>query len=72
MRPARGQVEDFIRTLSERNPKNPVRDWLVDLEWDGVPRLETCLPGVKTTDYTRLVARKAITAAAQSPATRSK
>lgn len=41
----------------------PVRDYLDGLTWDGVPRLETCLPGVRPTDYTRWVARKCLVAA---------
>jgi predicted P-loop ATPase len=40
-----------------------VREWLKTLEWDGVPRVETCLPGVRDTPYTRLVARKSVVAA---------
>lgn len=42
---------------------NPVRDYLEKLTWDGVSRVEECLPGVRPTDYTRKVARKSLVAA---------
>lgn len=42
---------------------NPVREWLSSLEWDGVERLDECLPGVTPTPYTRMVARKSLVAA---------
>ena len=41
----------------------PVRDYLDALRWDGTPRLEECLPGVRPTLYTRWVARKCLVAA---------
>lgn len=43
---------------------NPVADYLTSLTWDGKPRVETCLPGVLPTEYTRMVARKSLVAAA--------
>jgi hypothetical protein len=43
---------------------NPVVDYLNSLTWDGTARVEECLPGVVPTDYTRMVARKSMTAAA--------
>ena len=42
---------------------SPVADYLNALVWDGTSRIETCLPGVKVTDFTRLVARKSLVAA---------
>ena len=53
------------RTDAKAKSRNyyPVRDYLDSLRWDGVPRLEECLPGVRPTDYTRWVARKCLVAA---------
>ena len=62
--PTKQAVDAAIDTTVHRRVVNPVRDWLEGLEWDGVPRVETCLPGVEVTDYTRMVARKCLTAAA--------
>lgn len=56
-------VDGLIDTAAQERFINPIRDFLETLEWDGVPRMETCLPGVKPTDYTRLVARKSLVAA---------
>jgi predicted P-loop ATPase len=42
---------------------SPVKDYLESLHWDGQSRVEECLPGVQTTDYTRMVARKCLAAA---------
>ncbi len=54
---------DLVRATAQRRHINPVRDYLESLVWDGEPRLETCLPGVRPTPFTRLVARKCLTAA---------
>lgn len=43
---------------------SPVADYLNSLTWDGKSRVETCLPGVKVSEFTRLAARKSIVAAA--------
>jgi len=63
LRPSRAYLDDVITDKALQNWVNPVKDYLESLEWDGVPRVETCLPGVKPTAYTRLVARKVMTAA---------
>ena len=42
---------------------DPVQDYLNGLEWDGTPRLETCLPGVEDSEYTRMASRKALVGA---------
>lgn len=62
-RPAKYLIEDLVRNVAEQNIKNPVKDYLESLKWDGVPRLETSLPGVEDTAYTRFVARKCLVAA---------
>lgn len=51
----------IMAALSRR--VSPVADYLNTLFWDGTSRIETCLPGVKVTDFTRLVARKSLVAA---------
>lgn len=52
-----------LQAASQDRRFHPVRDYLEQLEWDGVERLETCLPGVKPTEFTKMVARKVMTAA---------
>ena len=37
--PGRQNVLDGVSTLALKNPFNPVRDYLLNLKWDGVPRL---------------------------------
>lgn len=63
VRPARSFVDEMIAIKAQNRFVNPLRDWLVSLVWDGVERLETCLPGVRPTAYTRMVARKSLVAA---------
>lgn len=63
-RPAKNLVEDLVRAVAESRTKNPIRDYLDSLVWDGVPRVETCLPGAEDNGYNRFVARKCLTAAA--------
>ena len=48
---------------AKRHSYYPAREYLDSLRWDGVPRLETCLPGVRPTPYTAWVARKCLVAA---------
>lgn len=52
-----------VQSAAQDRRFHPVRNYLEALEWDGVERLEECLPGVKTTEFTRMVARKVLTAA---------
>lgn len=63
IRPARAYLDDLINDRARNHRVNPVKDYLEGLVWDGKPRLETCLPGVTPTPYTRLVARKVMVAA---------
>lgn len=63
LRASRERVDALIFDVSRRNWYNPVKDYLSGLEWDGIPRVETCLPGVTPTPYTRMVARKSLVAA---------
>lgn len=63
VRPARYYLDDMINDRARRRRVNPVQDYLKGLVWDGTPRVETALPGVVPTEYTRMVARKCLTAA---------
>lgn len=62
-RPTRAMLDDLIAAQGASRRVHPVRQYLEGLVWDGKPRVETSLPGVTPTDYTRLVARKVLTAA---------
>lgn len=62
-RPGRDHLNGMVLAVANRRPIHPIRDYLEELEWDGVERLEECLPGVAPTPYTRLVARKSLVAA---------
>jgi putative DNA primase/helicase len=63
IRPSRPHVDGLVTTVAQKRHVNPIRSYLEDLSWDGTPRVETCLPGVTPTPYTRLVARKVMAAA---------
>lgn len=63
IRPGRSYLDDLVSDKALPRRVNPVRDYLNTLQWDGVPRVETCLPGVAPTRYTRMVARKSMVAA---------
>lgn len=63
-RPGQQVLDQMIQAAASQRKRHPVREYLEALEWDGVPRVETCLPGVVNhTPYTRMVARKAFAAA---------
>lgn len=64
IRPGRAYMDDLITDRAIRRRVNPIKDYLESLEWDGVPRVEECLPGVTPTPYTRFAARKSFVAAA--------
>ena len=63
LRPSRSYVNELIVTAAQKRRTDPIRDWLSTLVWDGVRRVETCLPGAADTPYNRLVARKTLVAA---------
>lgn len=56
-RPSMDQLNGVIESIAQRNSFNPVEDYLAGLSWDGVSRVEHCLPGVEESDYTRRIAR---------------
>lgn len=61
--PSRSRVDEAVQTAAHRRRRNPVAEWLSGLVWDGVERVDTCLPGVRVTEHTRTVARKCLVAA---------
>lgn len=63
IRPPRAFMDALVDARAHTRTVNPVRDYLEGLTWDGKSRIETCLPGVEVTPYTRLVARKSMVAA---------
>lgn len=64
LRTAKQTVDIAVADAVQARRRNPIREYLEGLKWDGVPRVEESLPGVRPTDYTRLVARKSLVAAA--------
>ena len=55
-RPAQEQLNGVIDMVAQDNAFHPVVEYLEGLEWDGISRVETYLPGAAD-DYTRRVAR---------------
>ena len=55
-RPAQEQLNGVIDMVAQDNAFHPVNEYLESLEWDGVTRIETYLPGAADA-YTRRVAR---------------
>lgn len=62
-KPDREHLSDLVNAQAARQPHHPIRDYLDGLEWDGRGRMETSLPGVEPTSYTRMVARRVLIAA---------
>lgn len=56
-RPAMEVLNGVIEAEGQLRQFHPVENYLNGLEWDGVPRLENCLPGVEVNEYTSMVAR---------------
>lgn len=60
------KAADAVALAGGRHAKDPVRDYLDGLEWDGTPRLDTLFIdylGAEDTPYTRAVTRKMFVAA---------
>lgn len=60
------KLDRALTIVGEQNKINEVRDYLKDLKWDGVKRVDTLLSaylGAEDTAYTRAVMRKALCAA---------
>ncbi len=56
-------IAEAIQVLAHRNPYHPVRDYLRELTWDGIPRLDTWLVTychAEDTMYNRVVGRKTL------------
>jgi predicted P-loop ATPase len=63
---SKDKIFDAVNVVATENKFHPVRDYLDECTWDGVPRVETLLVdylGAEDNDYTRAVTRKALTAA---------
>lgn len=63
IRVSREFMSSIVDAQAWKRVENPVRIWLDGLVWDRTPRLEECLPGVRPTPRTRLIARKCLVAA---------
>lgn len=49
---ATGQIPAILETIADRNPYNPVLNWIDSAQWDGVDRLpEICATLVAVEDY---------------------
>ena len=63
---SKDRIFDAVNVVASENKFHPVRDYLDDCTWDGVPRVETLLIdylGAEDNAYTRAVTRKALVAA---------
>ncbi|TGE31358.1 virulence-associated E family protein [Desulfosporosinus sp. Sb-LF] len=61
-----GKTMDALAVVMEQNRYHPVKDYLRNLQWDGVERLDRLLIdyfGAEDTPYTRAVIRKTLAAA---------
>lgn len=61
-----GKVEDALALVFSQNTFHPIRQFLLGLEWDGVPRVDTLLIdylGAVDNAYTREAMRKTLVAA---------
>jgi hypothetical protein len=64
--PAKDKIADAVALIGERRSYHPVRDYLADLRWDGVERLDEWLvkyAGAENTPLNRAFGRKILSAA---------
>lgn len=60
------KISDALNVIQERHRFHPIRDYLDNLVWDGIPRVDTLLIdylGSEDTEYTRAVTRKTLAGA---------
>lgn len=60
------KIEDSLASVAMKKRYHPVRDYLKDLQWDGVPRLDTVFidyMGVEDNELIRMATRISLTAA---------
>lgn len=60
------RIIDGLVIVEEKNKYHPIREYLNELVWDGIPRVDSLLIdylGAEDSSYTRSVTRKALTAA---------
>lgn len=62
-RPPLNVVTGLVAQAAQRRAVHPVRTWLDGLEWDGVKRLERCLPGAADEEWTSLALRRCMVSA---------
>lgn len=61
-----GKIDGALSLHSEKHKFNDVKNYLISLRWDGIPRLDKLIIdylGAEDTSYVRAVTRKAFTAA---------
>lgn len=65
LKASKERVDLLVMRARSMRHVDPVKDYLVSLDgrWDGQPRVEECLPGVKPDEFTRMAARKSLVAA---------
>ena len=59
-------IEDALSEVTTRHAFNPLKDYLLELTWDGIPRLDTVFIdylGAEDTEFNRTVTRKTLAAA---------
>ena len=59
-------IEDALSEVTTRHAFNPLKDYLLGLTWDGIPRLDTVFIdylGAEDTEFNRTITRKTLAAA---------